>query len=161
MARRTKFYTLEHIRNVCFCKALTSKFHRCFKIRFIFRSCFAAAIRLREQHAACGVAARGGGHHTRRILLREHKAIHRHRFGGDVGGGNSAVLNTFRILTILHPLRGSQAAFADKHRFILQRGRQLRDDLLLHSVGKLCSRRWGPEIRSRLLTLPLENNTTR
>ena len=82
------------------------------------------------------------------VLLREHKAIHRHRFGGDVGGGNSTVLNTFRILTILRPLRGSQAAFADKNRFALQHGRQLRDELLLHSVGKLCSRRWGPEIRS-------------
>ena len=65
----------------------------------------AAAIGLREQHAACGVAAGGGGHHASRILLREHKAIHRHRFGGDVGGGNSAVLNTFRIPTILRPLR--------------------------------------------------------
>ena len=58
--------------------------------------------------------ARSGGHYTCRILLREHNAIHRHRFGGDVGGGNNAVLNTFRILTILRLLRGSQAAFADK-----------------------------------------------
>ena len=57
---------------------------------------------------------RSGGHHASRILLREHKAIHSHRFDGDVGGGNRAVLNTFRILTILRPLRGSQAAFAEK-----------------------------------------------
>ena len=59
---------------------------------------------------------------TLNSLLRECKAIHRHRFGGDVGCGNSAVLNTFRILTILRPLRGSQAAFADKNGFALQRG---------------------------------------
>ena len=69
-----------------------------------------------------GQRTRSGGHHTCRILLRERKAIHRHRFGGDVGCGNSAVLNTFRILTILRPLRGSQAAFANKNGFTLQRG---------------------------------------
>ena len=66
-----------------------------------------------------GQRARSGGHHTCRILLRERNAIHRHRFGGDVGCGNSAVLNMFRIRTILRSLRGSQAAFADKNGFAL------------------------------------------
>ena len=89
-----------------------------------------------------GQRARSGGHHTCRILLRERKAIHRHRFGGDVGGGNRAVLNTFRILTILRPLRGSQAAFADKNGFALQSGRKLRDVLSLHAGKAIALLGW-------------------
>ena len=39
--------------------------------------------------------------------------------------------------TILRPLGGSQAAFADKNGFRLQRGRKLRDELLLHTDERL------------------------
>ena len=43
----------------------------------------AAAICLREHHAIHRVAAGEGGGNPCRILLRERKAIHRHRLGGD------------------------------------------------------------------------------
>ena len=89
-----------------------------------------------------GQRARSGGHHTCRILLREHKAMHPHRFGGDVGCGNSTVLNTFRILTILRPLCGRQAAFADKNGFALLRGRKLLDELLLHAGKAIALSGW-------------------
>ena len=89
-----------------------------------------------------GQRARSGGHHTCRILLRERNAIHRHRFGGDVGGGNSAALNTFRILTILRQLRGSQAAFADKNGFALLRGRKPLDELPLHAGKAIALLGW-------------------
>ena len=75
-------------------------------------------------------------------FCEKHKAIHRHRFGGDVGGGNSAALNTFRILTILRQLRGSQAAFADKNGFALLRGRKLLDELPLHAGKAIALLGW-------------------
>ena len=43
----------------------------------------ASSIGLREQHAGGGVLARGGGHDTGGILLREGEATDRHRLGGD------------------------------------------------------------------------------
>ena len=38
--------------------------------------------------------------------------------------GYRTVLHSFRMFTILRPLGGSQAAFADKHRFTLDCGRK-------------------------------------
>ena len=79
----------------------------------------AAAICLREHHAIHRVAAGEGGHNTRRVLPREREAIHRHHFSGDRTGGYRTVLHSFRTSTILRPLSGSQAAFANKNRFTL------------------------------------------
>ena len=67
------------------------------------------------------------------ICLRERKAIHRHGLGSDGAGGYRTVLHSFRMFTILRPLGGSQAAFADKHRFTLDCGRKLRNELLMHT----------------------------
>ena len=67
------------------------------------------------------------------ICLREHHAIHRHGLGSDGSGGHHTVLHSFRMFTILRPLGGSQAAFANKHRFTLDCGRKLRNELLMHT----------------------------
>ena len=91
----------------------------------------AAAICLREHHTIHRVAAGEGGGNPCRILLRERKAIHHHRLGSDGTGGHRTVLHSFRTSTILRPLGGSQAAFADKHRFTLDCGRKLRNDRFL------------------------------
>ena len=79
----------------------------------------AAAICLREHHTIHRVAAGEGGHNTSRVLPREREAIHRHHFSGDRTGGYRTVLHSFRTSTILRPLSGSQAAFANKNRFTL------------------------------------------
>ena len=79
----------------------------------------ATAICLREQHPIRRVAAGEGGDNTSRVLLQERKAIHRHHFSGDGTGGYRTVLHSFRTSTILRPLSGSQAAFANKNRFTL------------------------------------------
>ena len=84
-----------------------------------------------------GRRAGGGGRDTGGILLRERNATDRHRLGGDGRTWHCTVLRSFRTCTILRPLGGSQAAFANKNRFRLQRGRKLRDELLLHTGERL------------------------
>ena len=70
------------------------------------RGCgIAAAVRLRQNHPAGRVAASIGGGHPGVIRLRERKAIHRHRFCGDVAGGQGVVGLAFRSVMILYPLR--------------------------------------------------------
>lgn len=54
-----------------------------------------------------------------RILLRERNATDRHRLGSDGRTRGRTVLHSFRASTIHRPLRGSQAAFADKNGFTL------------------------------------------
>ena len=84
------------------------------------------------------VAAGEGGDNTCRVLLRKRKAIHHHGLGCDGAGGHRTVLHSFRMFTILRPLGGSQAAFADKNRFRLQRARKLRDELYC-TLAFICS----------------------
>ena len=84
-----------------------------------------------------GRRAGGGGRDTGGILLRERNTTDRHRLGSDGTGGHRTVLHSFRASTIHRPLRGSQATFADKNRFRLQRARKLRDELLLHAGERL------------------------
>ncbi len=84
-----------------------------------------------------GQRAGGGGHDTGGILLREHNATDRHRLGSDGTGGHRTVLHSFRTCTILRPLGGSQATFADKNRFRLQRGRRLRNKPFLYTDERL------------------------
>ena len=79
----------------------------------------ATAICLREQHPIRRVAAGESGGNPCRVLLRERKTIHHHHFSGDGTGGYRTVLHSFRTSTILRPLSGSQAAFANKNRFTL------------------------------------------
>ena len=98
----------------------------------------AAAIFLRKHHTIHRVAAGEGGDNSCCVLLRERKAIHRHRLGSDGTGGRRTVLHSFRMFTILRPLGGSQAAFADKNRFRLQRARKLRDELYC-TLAFICS----------------------
>ena len=45
----------------------------------------APAIGFSKRHTADCVAATGGSGDTCRVLLRNRKTVHRHRFGGDVG----------------------------------------------------------------------------
>ena len=98
----------------------------------------AHTIRLSEHHTIHRVAAGEGGDNSCCVLLRERKAIHRHRLGSDGTGGRRTVLHSFRMFTILRPLGGSQAAFADKNRFRLQRARKLRDELYC-TLAFICS----------------------
>ena len=84
------------------------------------RGGIAATIGVRQFHARSRVAAGGGGHDAINILLRNRKAIHRHSLGGDVGCGNAAVPDTFRIRIIDAPLRGSQAAFVYRNHFTFE-----------------------------------------
>ena len=93
--------------------------------------CVPGAVLLDSQRAG------GGGRDTGGILLGEYNVTHRHRLGGDGRTRRCTVLHSFRASTIHRPLRGSQAAFADKNRFRLQRGRKLRDELLLHAGERL------------------------
>ena len=79
----------------------------------------AAVICLREHHTIHRVAAGEGGGNPCRIFLRERKTIHRHCLCSDRAGGYRTVLHSFRTSTILRPLSGSQAAFANKNRFTL------------------------------------------
>ena len=99
--------------------------------------CVAAAIRLREYHAVCCVTAGGGRRDTGGILLRAHDSTDRHGLSRDGTGGYRTVLHSFRASTILRPLSGSQAAFANKNRFILNRARKLRNQLLLRGAKRL------------------------
>ena len=99
-------------------------------------------LRLKVNHTIIHrVAAGEGGDNTCRVLLREREAIHHHRLDSDGAGGRRTVLHSFRMFTILRPLGGSQATFADKNRFILDRCRKLRNELLLHmsATRALCS----------------------
>ena len=98
----------------------------------------AAAICLRKHHTIHRVATGEGGDNTSRVLLREHRATHHHGLGSDGTGGRRTVLHSFRMFTILRPLGGSQAAFADKNRFRLQRARKLRDELYC-TLAFICS----------------------
>ena len=59
------------------------------------------------------ISASGGGSYPGIIRLRERKAIHTHRFGGDVAGRQGVVALTFRSVMILYPLRGSQVSFVN------------------------------------------------
>ena len=81
--------------------------------------------------------AGGGGRDTGGILLRECNATDRHRLGGDGRTRSRTVLHSFRASTIHRPLRGSQATFADKNRFRLQRGRKLRNKSFLYTDERL------------------------
>jgi len=55
--------------------------------------------------------AAGGSRYAYIICLRERKATHAHRFGGDVAGRQGVVALTFRSVMILYPLRRSQVPF--------------------------------------------------
>ena len=74
-----------------------------------------------------------------RILLQEGKTTNHHHLSGDGASGRCTVLHSFRSFIIDTPLHGSQATFANKHRFRLQRGAQLRDKLLLRTAQRLTS----------------------
>ena len=100
-----------------------------------------AAICLHQHHATGGKAACGRGHNTRRVLLRERKSIHHHRFGGDIRCGDSTVLRSFRAVIIDRPIRRSQAAFVDNERFVFRRTAKysLHPHVVFHHVL------WGHE----------------
>ena len=80
----------------------------------------ASPVGLGEHHTVRRETARSGGGDARRVLLRERKAIHRHRLGGDVGGGYRAVSGAFRNIVIHRPIHRSHATFVHRNNFFLQ-----------------------------------------
>lgn len=52
------------------------------------------------------------------VLLREHQTVRRHRLSRDAGRGDNALLDSFRIFTILRPFRRSQAVFGCISKFV-------------------------------------------
>ena len=70
-----------------------------------------ATIRSGVNHPVGRVAAGGGNRYACIIRLRERKAVHPHRFCGDVAGRQGVVALAFRSNMILYPLRGSQVSF--------------------------------------------------
>ena len=73
----------------------------------------ASTIRSGVNHPVGRVAAGVGSRYPGVIRLRERKAIHTHRFGGDVAGRQGVVGLAFRSVMILYPLRGSQVPFVN------------------------------------------------
>ena len=88
---------------------------------------------IRNESFALADGKGAGGDDARRVLLREGETIHQHRFSGDVGCGCGAVADAFRTIVIHHPIRRGQASFIDGNHFFCERGRELRDALLLHA----------------------------
>ena len=72
-----------------------------------------ATIRSGVNHPVGRVAAGVGSRYPGVIRLRERKAVHTHRFCGDVAGWQGVVALAFRSSMILYPLRGSQVSFVN------------------------------------------------
>ena len=64
-----------------------------------------STIRSGVNHPVGRIAASGGSRYACIIRLRERKAVHPHRFGGDVAGRQGVVGLAFRSNMILYPLR--------------------------------------------------------
>ena len=94
------------------------------------RRCVAAAVRAGQGHARGRIGAGGRLRDARVVLLREHQAVRRHRLSRDAGRGDNALLDSFRIFTILRPFRRSQAAFVNDDRFCFQNPGEFGDEFL-------------------------------
>jgi len=94
------------------------------------RRCVAPAVRAGQGHARSRIGAGGRFRDARVVLLREHQAVRRHRLSRDAGRGDNALLDSFRIFSILRPFRRSQAAFVNDDRFCFQNPGEFGDEFL-------------------------------
>ena len=101
------------------------------------RRCVAAAVRAGQGHARGRIGAGGRFRDARVVLLREHQAVRRHRLSRDAGRGDNALLDSFRIFSILRPFRRSQAAFVNDDRFCFQNPGEFGQELLLYGNKRM------------------------
>jgi len=97
----------------------------------------AAAVRAGQSHARGRIGAGGRLRDARVVLLREHPTIHRHHLCRNAGRGDNALLDFFRISSILRPFRRSQAAFVNNDRFCFQNSGEFGQELLPYGDKRL------------------------
>ena len=101
------------------------------------RRCVTAAIRAGQGHARGRIGAGGRLRDARVVFLREHEAVRRHRLSRDAGRGDNALLDSFRIFSILRPFRRSQAAFVNNDCFCFQNSGEFGQELLPYGDKRL------------------------
>ena len=101
----------------------------------LFRS--AAAVRAGQGHARSRIGAGDRLRDARVVFPREREAVRRHRLSRDAGRGDNALLDSFRIFSILRPFRRSQAAFVNDDRFCFQNSGEFGQELLPYGDKRL------------------------